>query len=114
MASGLRLSRAMSHPTRGPIADGVRGFARSATRAGAAANPRSWTVDLEAARRGVGNGMKVVGINGEDEIVASKRTFHDGHVDDVGGPGAGRERADGACLVVAEGFNVAPDKQPRQ
>ena len=64
-------------------------------------------VDLEAAVNGGGDGLQVVWVRADHEVVAAYGSLHHARVDNVGGGGAGGERADSAGLAIIEGLHMA-------
>jgi hypothetical protein len=75
---------------------------------------RSGPVDLETAADGGGDGLQVVLVRADHQVVTAYGSLDHARVDDVGGGGAGGERADGAGLAVIEGLHVASGQQPGQ
>src|SRR6516162_2809565 len=64
-------------------------------------------VDLETAVDGSGNGLQVIWVRADHEVMAADGSLHHAHVDDVGGGGAARERTHGAGLAIVESLHVA-------
>src|SRR5215472_12807342 len=90
-------------------ARGAATFRRSVDAACPDTSPRlsSGPVYLEAAADGCGDGLQVAWVRADHKVVAAYGSLHHARVDDVGGGGAGRYRADGAGLPVVEGLHVA-------
>ena len=67
----------------------------------------SGPVDLEATARRCGDGVQVVWVRADHEVVAADGPLHHARVDDVGGGGAGGKRANRAGLAVVESLHAA-------
>jgi hypothetical protein len=74
----------------------------------------SGSVDFELAAYGCGDGPQVAGVRADHEVMAAEGSFNHARIHDVGGRGAGGERADRAGLAVIEGLDVASGQQPGQ
>jgi hypothetical protein len=68
----------------------------------------SGPVDFEAAAYGSSNGLKVVLVGTDHEVMPAESTFNHARVHDVVSRGASGERADRAGLAVIERFDIAP------
>ena len=75
------------------------------------AGGRLGPVDFEAAAHGSSNGLQVVLVGTDHEVMSAEGAFNYACVHDVGSRGASGERADRAGLAVIERFDVAPGQQ---
>jgi len=71
----------------------------------------SWPVNFEAAAHGGSDGLQVVLVGADHQVMPAEGAFDYARVHDVAGCGASGERADRAGLGVIERFDIAPGQQ---
>jgi hypothetical protein len=71
-------------------------------------------IDLKAAAYGGGNRLEISLVRAHYQVVPTHGSLNHASIHDVGGRGACSEGADGAGLVIIEGLDIAPGKQPGQ
>jgi DNA-binding IclR family transcriptional regulator len=101
---------ALELPSRNQLA-GRFGIARTAANLSPSRQP-SGPVDFESAAHGGSDGLQVVLVGTDHQVMPAQGAFNHARVHDVACRGASGKRADRAGLAVIERFDVAPGQQP--
>ena len=72
----------------------------------------SGAVDFEAAAHGGSDGLQVVLVGADHQVMSAEGAFNHARVHDIASRGASGERADRAGLTVIERLDIASRQQP--